>query len=108
MAESSGNMSLERNKNLMFNNMSQVDDATKRNRGRPRKPTKVDKDIVQLNEIPVSGKLNEFYKDYVVGLYKQRKITRKNAAENIIKSLTNNITKSAKIFQNTLKNVKVK
>jgi hypothetical protein len=39
----------------------------------------------------------------VVSLYKQRKITRYNAAENIIKSFTKSVTKSAKIFQNTLK-----
>ena len=86
----------------MFNNMSQVD-GTKRNRGRPRKPNKVDKDLNKLNEIPISGKLNEFYKDYVVSLYKQRKKNRYNAAENIIKSFTKSITKSAKIFLNTLK-----
>jgi len=107
MAESSTNMSLEINKNLMFNNMTQVDE-TKRKRGRPSKPTKVQKDLTKLNEIPISGKLNEFYKDYVVSLYKQRKITRYNAAENIIKSLTTNITKSAKIFQNTLKKYETK
>ena len=72
MGSKSENMSLEINKNLMFYNMTQVD-GTKRNRGRPRKPTKVDKDLTKLNELPVSGKLNEFYKDYVVSLYKQRK-----------------------------------
>ena len=31
----------------MFNNMSQVDE-TKRSRGRPSKPTKVDKDIIEF------------------------------------------------------------
>jgi hypothetical protein len=64
---------------------------TKRKRGRPSKPTKVQKDLTKLNEIPISGKLNEFYKDYVVSLYKQRKITRYSAAENIIKSFTKSI-----------------
>ena len=80
MGSKSEIMSLEINKNLMFYNMTQVDE-TKRKRGRPSKPTKVQKDLTKLNEIQVNGKLNEFYKDYVVSLYKQRKITRYNAAE---------------------------
>ena len=108
MGIKSENNSLEINKNLLISNMSQVDGETKRKRGRPRKPTKVDKDLSNLNEITVYGALNGFYKDYVVGLYKQRKITKYNAAENIIKSLTNTINKSSKIFQNVLKNMKTK
>ena len=99
--------SLNINKNLMINIMTQVDGTTKSKRGSPKKPTKVDKDLSKLNEVTVNGTLNNFYKDYVVHLYKQRKITRYNAAENIIKSLTNNINKSSKIFQNVLKNMKI-
>ena len=103
------NDSLTINKNLMINNMAQVDDTTKRKRGRPKKPTKVDKDLAKLNEINIRGTLNNFYKDYIVRLYKNRKTTRYNAAENLIKSLnTKNINKTSKIFQDVLKNMKIK
>ena len=71
----------------MINNMVKTDDTIKRKRGRPSKPTKVDKDIIKLNEIPVNGALNHFYKEHIIGLYKKRKITRLNAVENLIKSV---------------------
>ena len=71
------NVSLEINNNnlshiIMSSNVNNNID-TKRSRGRPRKPNKVDKDLTKLNEIPVNGKLNEFYKDYVVSFIQTTK-----------------------------------
>ena len=80
----------------------------KRRRGTPRKPIKVIKDLNKLKEIPINGQLNNFYKDYIISLYKNRKITRYNAVENLLESFTNNIKKSANTFQNVLKNMKTK
>ena len=90
------------NNNLSYNTMSSSVEQQRR-RGRPRKPTKVDKDLDKLKEIPINGQLNNFYKDYIISLYKNRKITRYNAVEKIIQSFTNNIKKSANTFQNVLK-----
>ena len=59
--------------NLSYNTMSSSVEQ-KRRRGRPRKPTKVDKDLDKLKEISVNGQLNNFYKDYIISLYKNRKI----------------------------------
>ena len=39
-----------------------VDGTIKRKRGRPSKPTKVDKDLDKLNELPVNGQLNKSIK----------------------------------------------
>ena len=101
--------SLGNNNIIYINNMAQTDETIKRKRGRPSKPTKVDKDIIKLNEIAVNGTLNNFYKEHIVGLYKKRKITRFNAVENLIKSInTNDIKQSSKIFQNVIKKYETK
>ena len=103
MAEGSKNNSLEINNNVLYNNMAQ-NGETKRKRGRPTKPSKIDLDLHKLNEIHIKGNLNNFFKDYIVGLYKRRNITRYNTAEKIIKSLNNkDVKKSAKIFQKIIK-----
>ena len=53
MGSKSESMSLGINKNLMFNNMTQVSGETNRKRGRPSKATKVQRDLTKLYEIPV-------------------------------------------------------
>ena len=99
MAVNQENNSLEINNNILYNNMAQ-NGETKRKRGIPTKPSKIDLDLNKLNEIHIKGNLNNFFKDYIVGLYKRRNITRYNTAEKIIKSLNNkDVKKSAKIFQ---------
>ncbi len=60
------NLSLNiHNNNLSYNTMTSNVDNTieqKRKRGRPSKPTKIDKDLPKLKEIPVNGQLNNFTK----------------------------------------------
>ena len=65
--------SLGNNNIIYINNMAQTEATIKRKRGRPSKPTKVEKDLDKLNEITVNGTLNNFYKEHIIGLYKKEK-----------------------------------
>ena len=82
----SEHMSLEMTKHKRFENMTQVSSETQLQRGRPNNAIKVVISLTKLNCTAISGKLNAFYIVYVVSSFKQSKITRYSATDNMIKS----------------------
>ena len=95
------NYNLEIENNFLNNNImeNQIEQVVKRRRGRPSKPSKVDVGVEKLKEIPIDNYVSKIYKQEIIHLFKNNKLTFKTG-QNLINSLHNITRKKLKTLLN--------